>query len=93
MEMCTQDMEWDFLYILQISKRHTFQELATNVDGIDVTVICHDNSFCFSVSKKDKIEFKSILKELNYRGDVISNFDAIRIIESLNKKIKVACLS
>jgi len=29
MEMCTQDMVWNFLYVLQMSKLRTFQELAT----------------------------------------------------------------
>ena len=37
MEMCTQGMAWDLLYVLQMSKPWTFQELATKAHDMDTT--------------------------------------------------------
>ena len=37
-EMCTQGMEWDILYALQVNKPKTFQELATRAHDMEVTI-------------------------------------------------------
>ena len=58
-EMCTQGMEWNLLYVLQISKPHTFQELTTKVHDIEEMLAnSRSNSFGFANSKKDKVEFR-----------------------------------
>jgi len=38
-KMCAQGMEWDLLYVLQISKPRTFQELTTNMYNMDMTIV------------------------------------------------------
>ena len=57
--MCTQCMEWDLLYVLQISKPQTLQKLATMAHDMDVTIAnYHNNSFRFAESKRDSAKFK-----------------------------------
>jgi len=61
MEMYSQAIEWDLLYVLQISKPQTFQKLATKVHNMEVTIANRrSNSFGFGKLKKDKLEFKRI---------------------------------
>jgi len=63
MEMYNQDMAWDLLYVLQMSKRRTFQELATKAHDMEVTIAsCHDNSLSFAESKRDRAEVKKNVK-------------------------------
>ena len=58
MEMCTQGMVWDLLYILQMSKSWTFEELATKAHDMEVIIAnCRETSFGFA-ELKDKVEFK-----------------------------------
>ena len=40
-EMCVQGMDWDILYTLQINKRKTFEELATQAHGMELTIACY----------------------------------------------------
>jgi len=55
-DMCIQQMNWDLLYVLQMSKPRTFQKLATKAHDVEVTVASrHGNSFCSTESKKDKL--------------------------------------
>jgi len=62
--MCTQGMNWDLLYVLQMSKPRTFQELATKVHDMEVTIAsCRANSFDSIESKRDKVEFE---KNVNF---------------------------
>jgi len=42
LEMCTQGMAWDLLYVLEMSKPQTFQELATKTHDMEVTNLCFD---------------------------------------------------
>jgi len=58
-EMCTQGMAWDLLYVLQMSKPLTFQELATKAHDMKFTIANHRGTL-FSVveSKNDKAKFK-----------------------------------
>jgi len=59
MEMCTQGMVWDLLYVLQMSKPWTFQELATKAYDMEFTIAnCHGTSFGFTELNKKKVEFK-----------------------------------
>jgi len=68
------------LYVLQMSKPRTFQELATKTHDIEVSH--RGNSFYSTESKKDKVEFKkkvrfskSVAKEVMF----ISTGDPIQI--------------
>jgi len=51
-------MEWELVYMLQISKRSTFQELATKAHDMEVTMAIHYGNYFYSTeSKKDKAKF------------------------------------
>ena len=51
-------MDWNLLYVLQMSKPRTFQELMTKTHDMEVTVASRrTNSFYSIESKKDKVEF------------------------------------
>ena len=61
-EMCTQGMHWDLLYVLQMRKPKTFQELTTKAHDMEVTIAIHRaTSFYYTESKKDKVEFEKIV--------------------------------
>jgi len=56
-------MAWDLLYVLQMRKPRTIQELATSVYDMEVTIAYHrNNSFSVAESKKDRAEFKKNVK-------------------------------
>jgi len=77
-EMCTQGMMWDLLYVLQLSKPLTFQALATKAHDMEVTIANHrGTSFGFAESKKDKAEFKRNIEfSKNSNKEVMSVFEA-----------------
>ena len=57
--MCAQGMEWDLLYVLQMSKPRTFQELATKAHDMEMTIANRRNKPSSSYEfKKDKGEIK-----------------------------------
>jgi len=62
-EMCARDMEWDPLYVLQMSKPMTFQELVTKAYDMETTIA---NRRCTPSSsyefKKDKGDSKKSYK-------------------------------
>jgi len=63
-EMCTQGMHWNLLYVLQMSKPRTFQESVTKAHDMEVTIASrNDNSFYSTESRKDKVEFE---KNINF---------------------------
>ena len=62
MEMCTQGMVWDLLYVLQMSKPWIFQELAAKAHDIQVAIASHGNSFSIAESKRDRAEVKRNVK-------------------------------
>ena len=56
-------MAWDLLYVLQLSKHQTFQELAIEAHDMEVTIANNrDSSFNVVKSKKDKGEFRENAK-------------------------------
>jgi len=55
-------MECDLLYVLQMSKRSTFQELATNAHEMEMTIANHHGKLSFSYKFKDKRETKKSSK-------------------------------
>jgi len=62
-EMCTQGMACDLLYVLQMSKTQTFQDLATKAHDMEVTIANRrDSSFSVTESKNDGAEFKKNAK-------------------------------
>ena len=75
-EMCAQGMEWDLLYVLQMSKPRTFQELATKAHDMEMTIANRRGKSSSSYEiKKDKGETKksskpskASTKELPLRG-------------------------
>jgi len=61
--MYTQGMDWDLLYVLQMSKPTSYQELAIKAHDMEVTIASHHgNSFYYTKSKKNKVEFKKNVK-------------------------------
>jgi len=62
--MCTQGMHWDLLYVLQMSKSRTFQELAIKAYDMEVTIASRrSNSFYSTELMKDKVELE---KNVNF---------------------------
>jgi len=62
-EICAQGMEWDLLYVLQMSKPRTFQELATKVHDIEMKIANRRCKSAISYEfKKDKGETKKSSK-------------------------------
>jgi len=56
-------MHWDSLYVLQMSKLRTFQELATKARDMGVTIASRrGNSFYSIESKRNKVEFNKNVK-------------------------------
>ena len=52
-------MAWDLLYVLQMSKPQTFQELATKAHDMGVTIASrHDSSLSFAETKRDRAKVK-----------------------------------
>ena len=62
-EMCAQGTEWDLLYVLQMSKPRTFQELATKAHDMEMTIANRRSKLSSSYEfKKDKGEIKKSSK-------------------------------
>jgi len=62
-EMCAQGMEWGLLYVLQMSKLRTFQELATKAHDMKMTIANRRGQSSSSYEfKKDKGETKKSSK-------------------------------
>ena len=84
-EMCTQGMHWDLLYVLQMSKPRTFQELATKAHDMEVTIASRrTNSFYSTESKRDKVEFDknvNFSKGMTKEAMSTSTSQPIRILE------------
>ena len=58
-KMCAQGMEWDLLYVLQMSKPRTFQELATKAHDMEMTIANRrEKVFPTFEARKDKGDFK-----------------------------------
>ena len=56
-------MEWDLLYVLQMSKPRTFQELATTAHDMEMTIANYRGKSSSSYEiKKDKVETKKSSK-------------------------------
>jgi len=61
--MYAQGMKWDLLYVLQMSKLRTFQELATKVYDMEMMIANHRGKLSSSYEfKKDKGETKKSSK-------------------------------
>jgi len=59
--MCAQGIEWDLLYVLQMSKARIFQELATKAHDMEMTIANYrGKSSSLPDSRKDEGEFKKI---------------------------------
>jgi len=80
-----------------MSEPRAFQELATKAHDIEVTISkCHNNSFGFAESKKDKGEFRrnfSFSKYSTKKTMSISNVELVQIMGNLKENIKGAPLS
>jgi len=58
-EMCAQGIEWDLLYVMQMRKLRTFQELVMKAHDMEMTIAsCRGKSSSSSDSRMDKSEFK-----------------------------------
>jgi len=58
-EMCTQGMDWDLLYVLQTSKPRTFQELATKEHYMEMMITIRRGKVSSTFeARKDKGDLK-----------------------------------
>jgi len=88
-EMCAQGMEWDLLYVLQMSKPRTFQELATKAYDMEMTFASHySKSSSLLDSRKDKDEFKKNPKSSSKEFIVASTREQVQSLESPSMKTK-----
>ena len=90
-------MEWDILYVLQMGKPQTFQELATKAHDIEVTIANrYGSSFNVTKSKNGRNEFKKnakFSKSSNKDGMTISKAEPSELWEDQTRKRKEACPS
>jgi len=62
-EMCAQGMEWDLLYVLQMSKSRTFQELASKAHDMEMTLAnCRVKASPTFEARKEKGDLKKTFK-------------------------------
>jgi len=91
-EMYAQGMEWNLLYVLQVSKPKTFQELAMKVHDLEMTIISRcSKSSSLSDARKDKGEFKKNLKSSkssNKESIANSTMEPVRISRKPNYENK-----
>jgi len=84
-EMCTQGMHWDLLYVLQMNKPKTFQEFGTKAHDMEVTIAsCRANPYYSIELKSDKVEFEknvNFSKGMTKEAMSISTSQPIRIME------------
>jgi len=71
-------MAWDLLYVLQMIKPRTCQELVTKAHDMEVTIANnHGNSFSVVESKKDRVKVKKNVKfSKNLTKEVMTAFKA-----------------
>ena len=59
-KVCAQGMEWDLLYVLQMSNLRTFQELTIKVHDIEMTIANHHGKSSSSYEfKKTNVKSRS----------------------------------
>ena len=62
-EMCAQGMEWDLLYVLQMSKPRTFQELVTKAHDMEMTIANRRTKASSTLeARKEKGDLKKTFK-------------------------------
>jgi len=90
-------MAWNLLYVLQMSKPQTFQELVAKAHDMEVTMANLRNiSFSVVESKKDWDEFMTNAKfsiSLTVEAMTFSKVGPVRILGKLKWKRKEACPS
>ena len=96
-EMCAQGMEWDLLYVLQMSKLRAFQELATKAHDMEMTIASRrGKSSSLPDSRKDKGELKKSPKSSkpsNKESMATSTGEPVRIFGKPKYKNKKSELS
>ena len=62
-ETCAQGMEWDLLYVLQMSKPRTFQELVTKAHDMEMTIANRRTKASSTLeARKEKGDLKKTFK-------------------------------
>jgi len=88
-EMCTKGMAWDLLYLLQVRKSQTFQELATKAHDMEVTIASHRcSSLSFAESKRYRTKVKKNVKFSKNSAKettTVTKAEPIRITEKLGR--------
>jgi len=91
-EMCTQGMAWNLLYVLYMSKPRTFQELATKAHDMEATIVSRrDSSLSFAETKRGRAKVKKNVrcsKKSTLETMTVTKAKLVRITRKPNSKEK-----
>jgi len=85
-EMCAQGMEWNILYVLQVNKPKTFQELATQAHDMEVTITYYGRRIDDGKSVTASRSKGSMLRDSEKNECPYSESDALEILHKLLEK-------
>ena len=91
-ELCIQGMHWGLLYILQGIQPHTFEELATQAHGMELSIANHGAKKDLIVDRQKKrhdgkISDKTSIKPI--QESMMVNMDPIKIsVRDKKKEVK-----
>ena len=84
--MCTQVMDWDTIYALQVNKSKTFQELATQAHDMEFTITYYGRRLNDDESVASLRNENSMLRDSEEKECPYSEFDVPEMLNKLLEK-------